>query len=559
MLITFQQGIKREEIDVSTEERPTLLEIAAAAGIAIEADCAGGGTCGKCRVRVLFGKAGEPDASERICLSDSEIADGWRLACRLYPTGDLSVEIPASFAGSDRKKRMVKLPDWFVLSSKYSEEKPGETVEPGVAFDIGTTTVVGMLWDMKTGVLIDAVSRTNPQSIYGADVISRILFTMQEDENLRILQKMIADCLNDILAELVRDNPIRLADIKEAVIVGNTTMTHLFLGIDPASLARAPFAPGYHGPADRKADMTGLLMPPDANVHVLPNIAGHVGADIVGVLLATSLNWLNGTNMAIDIGTNGEILLARDGRTLTCSTAAGPAFEGASIRKGMRAERGAIEAVHIDEDGQVLLTVIDDATPVGICGSGLIDSVAVLLTAGLITETGKLLTKAEGEAKGLPKPLTDRLNKGPNGNEFILYCGESADEAESENLVSLTQKDIREVQLGKGAILAGIMILLQELGITEEQLDHIYLAGAFGNYIDKESALAIGLLPQIDVERVISVGNAAGIGASMALLSKTERDRADRLAEEVEHIELSAHPDFQKTFLNAMYLGKKYE
>lgn len=559
MVITFQQGIKKEEINIATEQKATILEYAAAAGIGIEADCAGRGTCGKCKVRILSGTTEALTEEEKQIFSDEELSIGWRLACKTHPIGDISVEIPLSFIGNDRKKRMVKLPDWFVISPKTSEARSSDTCVYGVAFDIGTTTVVGMLWDMKTGILIDAVSRTNPQSIYGADVISRILFTMQEDENLQILQKLITDCLRDILLELIQNNEIPSDFVEEAVVVGNTTMTHLFLGVDPESLAKAPFSPGYQGSVDKKADIIGLPMAPGATVHVLPNIAGHVGADIIGVLLATSLNWLGGTNMAIDIGTNGEIMLARDGRTLTCSTAAGPAFEGACIRKGMRAEKGAIEAMHIADDGELLITIIDDTTPAGICGSGLIDCVASLLNAGIITETGKLLTKEEAIAKEMPRPLTDRLNKGPNGNEFILYKNADPAADESENVISLTQKDIREVQLGKGAILAGIMILLQELGITEEQLDHIFLAGAFGNYIDKESALTIGLLPQIDVNRVISVGNAAGIGASMALLSKAERERADRLAEEVEHIELSAHPDFQKTFLNAMYLGKKYE
>jgi uncharacterized 2Fe-2S/4Fe-4S cluster protein (DUF4445 family) len=278
----------------------------------------------------------------------------------------------------------------------------------------------------------------------------------------------------------------------------------------------------------------------------LPNIAGHVGSDIVAVLLSSGLSSMEGANLAIDIGTNGEIVLANSGKVLACSTAAGPAFEGACIQHGMRAATGAIEGVKI-QDGEVILSVIGDEKPVGICGSGLIDCVAELLKAGIVTEKGNLLSREEAEKAGLPDSLSKRLLGGENGKIFILYTDDEGHE------IHITQKDIREVQLAKGAIRAGVQIMMQELGLEDSRLNNVFLAGAFGNYIKKESALTIGLLPAVSRDKVISIGNAAGAGACMALLSKSSLEEANRLAEEVNHIELAEHPDFQKVYLQAMY------
>jgi uncharacterized 2Fe-2S/4Fe-4S cluster protein (DUF4445 family) len=403
-----------------------------------------------------------------------------------------------------------------------------------------------MLWDLRNADSVGAVARTNPQSAYGADVISRIMYCGREEGNLGKMQQLITDCFNDIVREFEEEHGIDPKTINKVTAVGNTTMSHLLLGIDPQSLALAPFSPGFTGPVTKKAKELNLIIDENAQVNVLPNIAGHVGSDIVAVLLSSGLSSMEGANLAIDIGTNGEIVLANSGKVLACSTAAGPAFEGACIQHGMRAATGAIEGVKI-QDGEVILSVIGDEKPVGICGSGLIDCVAELLKAGIVTEKGNLLSREEAEKAGLPDSLSKRLLGGENGKIFILYTDDEGHE------IHITQKDIREVQLAKGAIRAGVQIMMQELGLEDSRLNNVFLAGAFGNYIKKESALTIGLLPAVSRDKVISIGNAAGAGACMALLSKSSLEEANRLAEEVNHIELAEHPDFQKVYLQAMY------
>ncbi len=323
-------------------------------------------------------------------------------------------------------------------------------------------------------------------------------------------------------------------------------MSHLLLGIDPFGLAMVPFTPGFTGPVEILASKLGLKINNNAKVTVLPNIAGHVGSDIVAVMLASNIKELDGANLAIDIGTNGEIVLAYNGEILACSTAAGPAFEGASISQGMRATKGAIEGVKIKED-EVELLVIDNAIPIGICGSGLIECVAEMLNLGIISENGRLLTREDAKQKGYSKEIYDRLRKGNNGNEFVLYWGKDSKD------ITLTQKDVREVQLAKAAIAAGIKILMNELGIVSSDLNNIFLAGAFGNYIDKESAIRIGLLPDVPKEKVVSIGNAAGVGVSMALLSESALEHAFSLAKYSKHIELAANPNFQDIYLGEMY------
>jgi len=541
MIIAFQPMGKKQY----AETGETLSAVADRASVTINNDCAGQGTCGKCKVKIISGNAGSPDATELELLSNEELSSGVRLACRVTVQDDLTVEVMSAVGNMGRKKDMARLPESFVPDRK--SRMPGEPESYyGLAFDIGTTTVVGMLWDLRNAEPIGAVARTNPQSDYGADVISRIMYCGKADGNLKRMQEKITGCLNAIINEFSDNYGIDPQTIREIVAVGNTTMSHLLLAIDPTSLALAPFSPGFTGPVSLKAKELGLEINEEATVNVLPNIAGHVGSDIVAVLLSSGLEEMSGANLAIDIGTNGEILLACSGNVLTCSTAAGPAFEGASIQQGMRAATGAIEGVRI-RDGELNISVIGDTKPVGICGSGLIDCVAELLKAGLVTKKGKLLTQAEAKAAGLPDSLSGRLENGEFGNSFILYSNDNGSK------ILITQKDIREVQLAKGAILAGIRIMMHELQLTDKDIDRVFLAGAFGNYIRVESALAIGLLPDVNSDRVFSIGNAAGAGACMALLSKETLEIANRLAKEVNHIELAEHPDFQTVYLQAMY------
>lgn len=449
---------------------------------------------------------------------------------------------------TNRKTKLIHLPDSFHPQGDDSEND-GQT-RYGAAFDIGTTTVVGMLWDLKQIKLIDVIALTNPQSTYGADVISRITYSMIDADHLKLLTDKIRECLNKIITEFTLRHPFDPQDIKRAVVVGNTTMSHLFLGMDPSSLARAPFEPAFFGPVEMTAAELGLLMDASAGVHLLPNIAGHVGSDIVGVLLASEIKNLSGVRLAIDIGTNGEIILAHNGRVLVCSTAAGPAFEGARIYQGMRAASGSIESVRI-EDGEVTVKVIDHAEPIGICGSGLLDAVAQMLDAGLINYKGNILTPEQAEADGLKPGLAERLRKGENGNEFVLVWKE-----QGEDMI-ITQKDIREVQLAKGAVYAGIIVLMQCLGVKISQIEELMLAGAFGSYINKRSILRIGMVPGISEDRITHIGNAAGVGACMALLSEEERQQAELQAKEAEHIELALHPDFEREYINAMYFPQQ--
>lgn len=448
---------------------------------------------------------------------------------------------------TNRKSKLIFLPDDF----KPQQEAAQADGRPkyGAAFDIGTTTIVGMLWDLTNTRLVDVASRTNPQSTYGADVISRITYSMVSQDHLVLLRDKVRACLNEMIAEFHARHLIEPADIIKATVVGNTTMSHLFLGMDPSSLALAPFEPAFRGPVEKSAADLGLTMNPNARVYLLPNIAGHVGSDIVGVILASSIKELPGLRLAIDIGTNGEIVLADSGRMLVCSTAAGPAFEGARIYQGMRAAKGSIEGVSM-EAGTIKIKVIDDAEPIGICGSGLIDAVAVMLDAGIVNHKGNILSEEDAEKLGMSQELTARLRKGKNGNEFVLAWKE-----EEEDIV-ITQKDIREVQLAKGAVYGGIVILMQCLEADLSQLEEIMMAGAFGSYINKKSILRIGMLPNVEEEKISYIGNAAGVGACMALLSETERIKAYVQSADAEHIELALHPDFQKEYINAMYFPK---
>ena len=443
-----------------------------------------------------------------------------------------------------RKKALTNLPGDFdpdIPSPDNSGEK-----RYGVAFDIGTTTVVGILWNLNENRLMDMISKTNPQSRFGADVISRIAYTDGKPENLRDMQNLIIGCCNEMLDAFSEHHRFQKEWIRKSTVVGNTTMSHLFLGIDPSTLARSPFKAGFSGPVTKTAREMGLHMNDAAEILILPNIAGHVGSDIVGVLIASGIKKKPGVTFAIDIGTNGEIVLGGKGSLLACSTAAGPAFEGAGIYQGMRAAEGAIEKVGI-LGGKVDIKVIGGKEPKGICGSGLIDAIAVMLEAEVLNFKGNLKTKEEALNGGLHPDLANRLRKGPHGNEFVLAWGDGGED------IVVNQKDVRAVQLAKGAVFGGIRILLDSLGTESSKVDEILLAGAFGSYIDVKNALRIGLLPDVGEKRIRHIGNAAGTGACMALLSEKAKREAILQAGEVEHVELALHPDFEKQFLAGMY------
>ncbi|MEG2212605.1 MAG: ASKHA domain-containing protein, partial [Clostridiales bacterium] len=323
-----------------------LLDLISRAGIVIDGSCRGQGRCGCCRVQIVSGDAGMPDVAERKTLSAEDLAAGYRLACRVTVNDHLRVVLPNMTNADARKTRLVFMPEDF------QPENGGPGL--GAAFDIGTTTVVCMVWDLAEGRLVDIEAATNPQSVYGADVISRINYCGEATANLAQMQRLVTECFNGMLKQICRRSHLERQSIVQAVVVGNTTMSHLFLGANPATLAEAPFAPAFSGPQQRRAGDLGIEIAVDAPVLVLPNIAGHVGSDIVAGLMTSRLMDMPGCNVFIDMGTNGEVVLSDHGHSLACSTAAGPAFEGAAIFQGMRAASGAIEAVSII-DGVITL------------------------------------------------------------------------------------------------------------------------------------------------------------------------------------------------------------
>ena len=419
----------------------------------------------------------------------------------------------------------------------------------GIAFDIGTTTVAGYLVNLKTGEELSAVAKTNPQVIHGDDVISRIGFTQKQKENLQILQKEVVNTLNEIIKETTQRAKINRSNIYETVIVGNTCMHHLFLGLDPSNIASSPYIPVIKESLSLKArDIPELALKPSVNVYMLPNISAFVGADIVAGILSTSMWREDKIILFVDLGTNGEIVLGSRERLWTCSTAAGPAFEGARISTGMRAAEGAIYKVKIDNKF-ITYKAIKDGKVRGICGSGLINLIAEMLKWGLINKSGKLINREECNPE-LSEEIRNRIIKGQKGNKFLLVKGK---ETENGKPIYITQRDIREVQLAKAAIFAGIKILLKEVNISPEDIQKILLAGAFGNFINKESAIRMGLIPQLPLKKVESVGNAAGRGAEIVLLSEKTRKICERISKDIKYIELSSRTDFQEEFVDAMF------
>lgn len=438
-----------------------------------------------------------------------------------------------------------------LISLTLWEDRYIQRVEPGrkeeafgVAIDIGTTTLALYLCHLQKGEVLATESMMNPQVIYGEDVMARITYAMSQEDGLQRMHQAIIEALNQGLWRLVQKAGLSPEDIAEVVVVGNTLMHHVFLNIEVECLGKAPFNPVLHQALDLKARDLGLSVHPSANVHLLPIEAGFVGADNVGVLIAQQPYKDDAMSLIIDIGTNGELLLGNREALYSASCATGPAFEGAHIKFGMRAAPGAIERVRIDPDTfEVTYKVIGEADgekPRGICGSGIIEAVAQLHRAGIIKKSGLF-------EKELP---TLRLRKASqDGYEFVLAW---ADETSIQKDITITQKDIRAVQLAKAALYAGAKVLMRKRGIKD--LDKVILAGAFGSYIDKAHALALGLFPSVPLYKVEAVGNAAGYGACLALLSLQKRREAQEMAGKVHYLELTLEPDFERQFIKAMHL-----
>ena len=586
-----------------------LSKAAAAAGRAVEAPCGGMGVCGKCRT-VVAGVVADPDSAERRLLTEEEIAAGVRLACRTQVVGEITVAIPEASRSMVQKilshgmlrecelisgvrkiycplspptlsdetaefdRLAAHLANWDihlkadvdvlrgmstvmrgarheVTAAVYGDElvavEPGDTTGEcyGMAFDLGSTTAVGYLMDLSTGEELAVSAVMNPQMVYGDDLVSRISFATTHEDGARVLQSAAADALSRIADTAAQSAGISPHSIYKATVVGNTCMTHLLLGIDVTSLGQSPYVPSITNDLTVAARKINLDICPDARVTVLPNVAGFVGSDLVGVLLASGWEEAGSTRLAVDIGTNGEMALFHNGKTYACSAAAGPAFEGAGISCGMRGAPGAIDSVNIGDS--VEISTIESRRPIGLCGSGLVDAVAQMLDAGMIDESGRLLSP--DEVTELPDAVGRRFIETDGGVEFVLA---NKSESGTGHAITLTSADIRHLQLAKGSIHAAIQTLIRTAGATDQDLSEILLAGAFGNYIRVESTIRIGLIPAIPSERVKSVGNAAGAGAKLALLSAHEMDCARSLARSAEHIELAVSSDYQTELMDRM-------
>jgi len=518
----FNITFKPDGRQISIHAGATLLDAAGQAGIILNTVCGGKGICEKCIVNL------EPPRRQV-------------LACQYRIQKDLTVTIPPASRFFEQKilthgidtKAGVR-PDVY---EKYKKTASAGKIF-GVAVDIGTTTVVAKLVDMTDGHPLATQADLNPQTQYGDDVISRINYA-QTDAKLAELHKAIIDCINELTAKLCSQASIDTKQIYEMCVVGNTTMNHIFLKLPVVQLGQAPYKAFSLGAQDLSPKKLALQINPAGNIHTVENIAGFVGSDTVAVALAVDINSADEMTLAVDIGTNGEIVLGTADKLYAASCAAGPAFEGARISCGSRAMEGAIQAVVINE-GDLDLEVIGNCPPHSICGSGLIDAVAVLLDLGIIDRTGRFVK---------PEKVQDKLSPA-DLSRIIQQDGQPAFRLVDK--IVLTQQDIRQVQLAKAAIRAGIKLLQKKIGLEDDDIKQVLLAGAFGNYIRRESALRIGLLPNLPLERIHFIGNAAASGAQMLLLSRKCRAQAKKLARKIEYVEIAHQPDFQAIFADSM-------
>ena len=525
-----------------------ILEAAGRAGLTIETPCGGGGTCGKCRVQVSDGVC-PPTEAEKALLPAEERTEGWRLACQTAVSESTCVTIPESSLFASHPQILTTTD---VLAEHHLIDfEPGETTGLcyGAAFDIGTTTLVGCLLDLRNGKECSLVSRMNPQMRFGDDVLSRIRHASMAAENLQQLRDTIVAAVGEMTDQLCRQASVQRDDLYEMTFAGNTTMQHLLCGLNVEPLGHVPFSPVQEQGLLLAATDLDLPIHRRGKVYVFPEIGGFVGGDTVAGLLATRLTEFDGPSLLVDIGTNGEIVLACEGQLWAASTAAGPAFEGARISCGMRATQGAIEKIVFNED--IELSVIGNVPPVGVCGSALVDLAAGLLDAGLLERSGRLLRPDE-----LPKELPDLLRQrvqiaDDDQVQLLLHT-------EGDTPLTITQRDIRELQLATGAIRAGIGILLRQAQLKPSDLQCVLIAGGFGSFIRRSRAQRIGLLPgELDHRCIRYVGNASLAGAQWALLSAEARQAAETLARQARHVDLSQDQRFQEQFADAMIFPEK--
>lgn len=531
----------------------SVLEAAGRCGLVIDSPCGGTGTCGKCKVRFISGIPAPSEAGSEL-IGAEDIQAGWRLACQTLVTKDAVITIPDTSLFAEQLQILTESSEIIEISA---DDLPnGEVTCPitlcegernfGIAFDIGTTTLVGELLELPSGAERAIAAGINPQVSFGDDVVSRIGRACESPQKARELRDIILEAINKLTDELCEKTEVKRQEIRGLSFAGNTTMQHLLCGLDVSNLAQLPFAPENKDYFEADAAEFGISAGPGAKVYVMPVIGGFVGGDTIAGILATRMGQADGPVLMIDIGTNGEIVLANNGELLAASTAAGPAFEGARISCGMRAAAGAIEKVVFDGD-RVHFSVIGGGEPIGICGSALVDIAAEMLRCGVIDSVGRM-----GADEKNPDPACEVFRKlvrdgEKNQPEFVLTEGNDSPP------VVITQRDIRELQLATGALRAGVGILLKQGGLQADDLQRVLIAGGFGSFIRRRNAQRIGLIPnEIPPERISYVGNISLHGAKWVLVSKAARKLADDLSDRVKHVELSADLDFQMAFAEAM-------
>ncbi|KUO78844.1 MAG: (2Fe-2S)-binding protein [Desulfosporosinus sp. BRH_c37] len=598
---------------INTEDQETLMEALIRHHLPVQNICNGKGTCGKCKVR-MTGYVTRPSDRDLKHLNKIELQEGYRLACTVQPEEGMVIELNfvesqdrkvsallgmktttldpgvekvyiqsnqptladergdwdrimdelSTVTGRSYEKASLyilgKVPDIlrskkFTLTATVSEDKileieAGDTTHRlyGVAVDVGTTSVAAALIDLKQGNILKVVSTENEQTAYGADVISRISFATESKESAIALREAIKGTINHLLDELQVQTKVDKNEIFKMTLVGNTTMHHLLLGLDASHLAVSPFVSVCNKPLEFSALELGLEINPQARLLLLPNIGSFVGGDTIGAIIGAPAVLEQGNHLLIDLGTNCELFLKTDHKMLACSTAAGPAFEGAGIAHGMRAKQGAIESVTITEKG-VVCQVIGEQESIGICGSGLIEAIDEMRQSGVISKQGKIIDPAKAET--LAFELRKRIRAAEKGREFVLTYGSGQGQD-----ITISQKDIGELQLAKGAVCAGIKTLVEMAGITVSELDSVTLSGTFATYLKAQNILNIGLVPDICEDRIKIVGNAAHVGAILALLDHQVWAMARELYRKISHVELGGSTTFSNYFMNSMYLER---
>ena len=529
----------QSEIDV--QRGGNLLAAVRAAGLGIDSECGGRGTCGACRVRFLEGAP--PAAPEdNLLLGDAAVKAGWRLACQASVECDCRIVIPALAPAAT-----LRILTEAAVPESAKERRGGRRLATGygAAIDIGTTTVVCYLVDLARACQVGVAAFANPQQAFGADVVSRIVYAHQGGERLAEVQSCLVGAIEEHLVELCSRHGVSLETVSNLTAVGNLTMMHLFRGVDPWPLGVAPYRPVFTETPPVAAGVLGFRRLAHARVKLLPGVGGQIGSDAVAGLLALGLAGWRKPSLFIDLGTNGEIVVLSRRMAVGCSCAAGPAFEGVHISSGMAAVAGAVDRVE-EEDGGLRLDTIDGAPPLGLCGAGLADAVTVLLRRGLILPSGRLLGPGQVPAD-VPSDLRARVREDGGQRRFVLY------EDELGKPILLTQADIRQVQLAKAAIRTGAESVLEEAGVEPESIERVFVGGAFGSSMRAESLLALGMLPEALGGRIHPVGNVAGMGAKLALIFPERLREAARLARRIRHVSLAERPDFSSRF--AAYLG----